>query len=225
MLRIDISQQNLMGNFFGTAHEIIGSRYAYIMPNICLISMDLLLVILLILLVLVFILAIYFFTTYNRLKSLKNAGDATLSQARVAMKKRLDMIEQLVESIKSYAKFEQDTLEKLTSMRASVGKASAGELTKIEGASRGILGNIIAVAENYPALKTSETVIATMNAIKDIEDEIARHRYTYNNIIQEYNTMLDTIPSKYVGRYVGLWKKEYLDFFEEELKRPVVSWG
>ncbi len=174
---------------------------------------------------LVIIFVIYSFSIYNRLKSLRNAGDATLSQARVAMKKRLDMIEQLVEAIKSYAKFEQETLEKITSMRTSVGKASTEELRKMDGISRGILGNIIAIAENYPALKTSETVIATMNAIKEVEDEIARHRYTYNNIIQEYNTMLDTVPSKYVGRYAGLWKKEYLDFFEEELKRPAVGWG
>ena len=171
------------------------------------------------------ILAVYFFSIYNRFKSLRNAGDATLSQARVAMKKRLDMIEQLVESVKSYAKFEQGTLETVTSMRASVGKASPGDLTKMDGEMRGLLGNIIAIAENYPALRTSETVTVTMNAIKDIEDEIARHRYTYNNIIQEYNTMLDTIPSKYIGRYVGMSKKEYLDFFDEELKRPVVSWG
>jgi LemA protein len=110
-------------------------------------------------------------------------------------------------------------------MRASLGKASPNELNKMDGEMKGLLGNIIAVAENYPALKTSETVTVTMNAIKDIEDEVARHRYTYNNIIQEYNTMLDTIPSKYIGRSVGLSKKEYLDFFDEELKRPVVSWG
>ena len=187
--------------------------------------MDILTVVLLLIVVLIIILIAYFFSVYNRLKSLRNAGDATLSQARVAMKKRLDMIEQLVEAVKSYAKFEQDTLTKITSMRANLGKAGPNELTKMNGEMRGLLGNIIAVAENYPALKTSETVTVTMNAIKDIEDEIARHRYTYNNIIQEYNTMLDTIPSKYIGRSVGLSKKEYLDFFDEELKRPVVSWG
>jgi LemA protein len=187
--------------------------------------MDILMVVLLLIVVLIIILIAYFFSVYNRLKSLRNAGDATLSQARVAMKKRLDMIEQLVEAVKSYAKFEQDTLTKITSMRASIGKAGPNELNKVDSEMKGLLGNIIAVAENYPALKTSETVTVTMNAIKDIEDEIARHRYTYNNIIQEYNTMLDTIPSKYIGRSVGLSKKEYLDFFDEELKRPVVSWG
>lgn len=182
-------------------------------------------VVLILVLLVVIIFIIYFFSIYNRLQSLKNAGEATLSQVRVAMKKRLDMIEQLVESVKSYAKFEQATFEKITSMRANLGKASPGELNKMDGEMRGLLGNIIAVAENYPALKTSETVVITMNAIKDIEDEIARHRYTYNNIIQEFNTMIDTIPSKFVAIMAGLGKREYLEFKEEELKRPVVSWG
>lgn len=182
-------------------------------------------VVLILVLLVVIIFIIYFFSIYNRLQSLKNAGEATLSQVRVAMKKRLDMIEQLVESVKSYAKFEQATFEKITSMRANLGKASPGELNKMDGEMRGLLGNIIAVAENYPALKTSETVVITMNAIKDIEDEIARHRYTYNNIIQEFNTMIDTIPSKFVAIMAGLGKREYLEFKEEELKKPVVSWG
>lgn len=182
-------------------------------------------VVLILALLVIIIFIIYFFSVYNRLQSLKNAGEATLSQVRVAMKKRLDMIEHLVESVKSYAKFEQATFEKITSMRASLGKASPGELNKMDGEMRGLLGNIIAVAENYPALKTSETVVITMNAIKDIEDEIARHRYTYNNIIQEFNTMIDTIPSKFVAIMAGLGKRDYLEFKEEELKRPVVSWG
>ncbi len=186
--------------------------------------MDILLVVVVLIVIFLAIIA-YFFSIYNRFKSLRNAADATLSQTRVAMKKRIDMIEQLVEAVKSYAKFEQDTFEKITSLRVNVGKAGTEDLKKIDSESRGILGNIVAVAENYPALKTSETVSSLMGSVKNIEDEIARHRYTYNNIIQEYNTMLDTIPSKYIGRSSGMSKKEYLDFFDEELKRPVVSWG
>jgi len=189
--------------------------------------MDLLILLSLILVFFLFlaaILLIYCFLIYNRFISLRNAADATLSQVRVAMKKRLDLVEQLVEFVKSYAKFEQETFEKITTMRASVEKANTIDLQKIDGVSRGILSNIKAVAENYPALKTSETVIMTMNSIKDVEDEISRHRYTYNNIIQEYNTMLDAIPSKYVGRPIGMSKKEYLDFWEEELNRPMGNW-
>ena len=180
---------------------------------------------LIILVVLILGLIIYFFSVYNRFQSLINAGEATLGQVRVAMKKRLDMIEQLVDSVKSYARFERDTFEKITSMRASIGKASPDELRRIDGESRGILGNIIAVAESYPELKTSETVVVTMNAVKEIEDEIARHRYTYNNIVQEFNTKLDVVPSKFVGSSIGLKKLDYLEFKEEELRRPEVSWS
>lgn len=187
--------------------------------------MDALTLVSLIILVLMISLIIYFFLIYNRFQSLKNAGEATLGQVKVAMKKRLDMIEQLVDSVKSYARFERDTFEKITNMRASIGKASPDELTRIDGESRGLLGNILAVAENYPELKTSETVVVTMNAIKELEEEIARHRYTYNNIIQEFNTMLDVVPSKFVGSSIGLKKRDYLEFREEELRRPVVSWS
>jgi LemA protein len=176
-------------------------------------------IILIALLAMLLVIAFYFITIYNRLQSLRNGAQATISQVRVAMKKRLDMIEQLVDSVKSYAHFERDTLERITSMRTSLGSASPDELAKINGASKGLVGNIMAVAENYPQLKTSDTVTATMNAIKDIEDEISRHRYTYNNVVQEFNTMLDTVPSRFVASSAGMKKLEYLTFEEDELRR------
>ena len=179
--------------------------------------------------------AIYSIITFNRLQSLRNGADATLSQIRVAMKKRLDTIDQLVDSVKSYASFERQTLEKITQIRSGIPSAGPMELAKIEGESRGILGEIQVVAESYPDLKTSETVINTMNTIRDVEDEIARHRYTYNNIIQEFNTMRDTFPSRLIA--AGMSKLDYLSFEEDELRhagyytgdeeephRPEVAW-
>lgn len=169
---------------------------------------------------------IYFISSLNRLRSLSNASEATLSQVRVAMKKRLDMIEQLVDLSKEYAKFEQETLERITGMRANVTVAKPKEIKNIDDTSRSILGNVVAVAESYPELKTSQTVTMIMNSVKDVEDEIARQRYTYNNIIQEYNTMLDNIPSNYIGRSAGMTKKEYLeyvDFWDEKLRRPTTT--
>ena len=174
---------------------------------------------LLVLVAVLIVIGIYFVTIYNRLQSLKNGAEATLSQIRVAMKKRLDMIEQLVDSVKSYARFEKETFEKITSMRTSLGSAGPDELAKINGASHGLAGNILAVAEGYPQLKTSEAVTSTMNAIKDGEDEISRHRYTYNNIIQEFNTMLVTVPSSIVASFSGMRKMDYLNFEEDELRR------
>jgi LemA protein len=156
---------------------------------------------------------------YNLFYSLKNSSEATLVQIRVAMKKRLDMIDQLLGAVKSYAKFEKETFERVTAMRASVATASPGDLNKVEAESRSIFGRLLAVAENYPDLKTSTTVTSLMDAVKGIEEEIGRQRYTYNNISQEFNTMMDTIPSSFIGRMIGLIKLEYLQF-EEAIKTP-----
>lgn len=156
---------------------------------------------------------------YNRFVSLKNSSEATLGQIRVAMKKRLDMIDQLLGAVKSYAKFEKETLERVTAMRASVATAGPGDLNKVEAESRSIFGRLLAVAENYPDLKTSGTVTSLMDSVKTLEDEIARQRYTFNNISQEFNTMVDTIPSNIVAKLMHLIKLEYLQF-EEEIKTP-----
>jgi LemA protein len=165
------------------------------------------------------VLVLWVVSIYNRFVSLKNSSEATLGQIRVAMKKRLDMIEQLLGSVKSYAKFEKETLEKVTAMRASVATASPGDLNKVEAESRSIFGRLLAVMENYPDLKTVTTVTSMMDAVKGLEDEIARQRYTFNNIAQEFNTMMDTIPSNFVAKLMGLVKLEYLQF-EEAIKTP-----
>ena len=165
------------------------------------------------------VLVLWIISIYNRFVSLRNSSEATLGQIRVAMKKRLDMIEQLLGSVKSYAKFEKETLEKVTAMRASVATASPGDLNKVETESRSIFGRLLAVMENYPDLKTATTVTSMMDSIKSLEDEIARQRYTYNNISQEFNTMMDTIPSNFVAKLMGLIKLEYLQF-EEAIKTP-----
>ncbi|HPD11374.1 MAG TPA: LemA family protein [Methanoregulaceae archaeon] len=164
-------------------------------------------------------LVLYFVGVYNRFFSLKNSSEATLGQIRVAMKKRLDMIDQLLGAVKSYASFERETFEKVTAMRASVGSAGPGDLNQIERESRSLLGRLFAVAENYPDLKTNATVMNLMDAVRGVEDEIARQRYTYNNISQQFNTLRDVIPSNFVARILGLPKLEYLEF-EEAIQTP-----
>ena len=163
--------------------------------------------------------AVYFISIYNRLQRLRHGAEATLSQMRVALKKRLDMMELLVDSVKSYARFEQEVLERISGMRSRVARADPIELTRIEGESKGVFGNLVAVAEGYPQLRTSETVMMTMDAIKGVEDEISRHRYTYNNIVQNFNTILDSFPSKYVTYLVKFGRMDYLNFEEDELRR------
>jgi LemA protein len=174
-------------------------------------------------LVVLAVLLVWVASIYNRFVSLRNAADAELGQIKVALKKRLDMIEQLLGAVKSYAKFEKETLTQITGLRASVAKGGPAEVNAAERESRSILGNLFAVAEAYPNLKTSDTVISLQSSIKDVEAEIARQRYTYNNIAQQFNTMIDTIPSNIVGALLGMRKLEYLEFEEEIKKAPKIE--
>ncbi len=168
----------------------------------------------------------YVITVYNRFQQLKNGGEATLGQVKVALKKRLDMLSQLLDTVKSYASFEKETLEKITEMRTSVLKTdNPDEISNIEKQSRQILGNVLVSVENYPELKTSEVVKDLTEAVQNIENEIARHRYTYNNIVQEFNTMIDTIPSNFIAGIFGFTKMKYLEFGEEINKTPDLKWN
>jgi LemA protein len=175
------------------------------------------LVVVLIMLVLVFV------TYYNRLFRFKNAAEAELGQIRVAMKKRFDMIEQLLGAVKGYTKFEREVFEKVAMLRAQVASAGPANLADIQRESANLFGSIRAVAEAYPDLKASDTVKKLMDAIVGLEDEIGRQRYTYNNVVQEFNTMVDTIPSNLVAGILGLKKLEYLRFGDEVEAPPKVT--
>jgi LemA protein len=175
--------------------------------------------------VILFICLVAFYLAYlfNRLVRFRNAADANLGQIRVAMKKRLDMIEQLLGAVRGYVRHEREVFESVASMRAKVLGAGTAGLEEIDKESRSITGGILAVAEAYPELKASETVKKLMDAIVSVEDEIARHRYTYNNVVQTFNTMVDSIPSNVVASSTGMEKLGYLEFEEEVEARPDIT--
>jgi len=179
-----------------------------------------LIVVLLICIILIFILI------YNKFQRLKNASEAGISQIKVALKKRLDMISQLVEIVKSYTKFERQVFENIAKLRSSIGEIKTpSDINKVNNESKKLLNNLIAVVENYPNLKASENVKDLMNAITEVEDEIARQRYTYNNIVQEFNTRISSIPSNLVAKIYSFKKIDYLEFEEEINKRPDTAWN
>ncbi|MDH5792158.1 MAG: LemA family protein [Candidatus Bathyarchaeota archaeon] len=169
------------------------------------------------------LLAFYLAYLFNRLVRFRNAADANLGQIRVAMKKRLDMIEQLLGAVKGYVRHEREVFESVASMRAKVLGAGTTGLEEIDKESRSIAGGILAIAEAYPELKASETVKKLMDAIVSVEDEIARHRYTYNNVVQTFNTMVDSIPSNVVASSTGMEKLGYLEFEEKVEARPDIT--
>jgi LemA protein len=156
---------------------------------------------------------------YNRLLKYRNAADANIGQIKVSMKKRLDMVEQLLGAVKGYVKHEREIFESIARLRAGVGEAGAGGLNDIDRESRDIVNNLLAVAEAYPVLKASENVAKLMEAIVNVEDEIARNRYTYNNVVQEFNTMVDVFPSNVVAGAIKASKLGYLEF-EEAIQKP-----
>jgi len=161
--------------------------------------------------------------TYNRLVKYRNAADANIGQIKVALKKRLDMVEQLLGAVRGYVKHEREIFENIARLRAGVGDAAASGLNEIDRQSRDIVNNLLAVAEAYPDLKASENVAKLMEAIVNVEAEIARHRYTYNNVVQEFNTMVDVFPSNLVAGAMKAAKLSYLEFEETIQKAPTVS--
>jgi LemA protein len=167
--------------------------------------------------------AVVYIYIYNRMVKYSNAADAGLGQIKVAMKKRLDLVEQLLGAVKGYMKHEREIFEKIAKLRAGVDDAEPENLNNIDKESREIVNNVLAVAEAYPELKASENVIKLMDTIVNVEDEIARQRYTYNNIVQEYNTMTQTIPSNIVAATMQAKKLKYLEFEEAITRAPDVE--
>ncbi len=178
-----------------------------------------------VLIVLLFCVGIAFSLIFNRFKVLQNGAEAGLSQIMVVLKKRFDMILQLVDAIRSYAHFEKEVMENIATLRTLLNETKTPKsVDVIEQNSQQLLKSIFAVVENYPDLKTSQVVTKLMNAITDVEDEIARQRYTYNNIVQDYNTRCETIPSTIVASLFSFQKLDYLTFEETMSKTPNTKW-
>ena len=191
-----------------------------------LLLMLLLLFIFAIIVLIVFV--IWAIVIYNDFVTLRNAAAATFNQIKVALRKRIDMIAQLVEAVGGSMKFEKEVFEKVAALRSRVADInSPKDAINIHKEMNSLFGSIVATFENYPELKSTEQVSNLMETIKEMESEIARLRYTYNNIIQEYNTKTDIFPSNIVAMVFGFKKMEYLDVgSEEELeKRPKIDFN
>jgi len=159
------------------------------------------------------------FGSYNRFVGLRNGIENTFNQIKVAMKKRADMIGQLVDTTSSYLKFEKSTLEGVTRMR-NMNLDTPQGLQEADGLARTVFGKIVAVAENYPKLKAMETVKPLQDSIQSLEDEISRMRYLYNDQVQTFNVMTERIPTNIVAGIFRFTKKDYLQFEEGIEKRP-----
>jgi len=161
----------------------------------------------------------YVIMMYNKFINLKNAIENGFKQIQVGLKKRADMIGQLVETTKGQIKFEKDVMTGVAKLR-SAPMGNPAEAKKADKLGASVLGKLFAVMENYPNLRSVEAVTNLQNSIKDNEDEIARLRYLYNDQVQTFNMMAERIPTNFIASIFGFKKKEYLEFEKEIEKRP-----
>ena len=151
---------------------------------------------------------------YNRLIADKNRIKAAWSDIDVQLKRRHDLIPQLVELVKSYAAYERETLEDITALRSkSEVTKRVGEIGQIESELGGKVELVVARAEAYPDLKANESFLSLQKNLTDVEDHIQYARRYYNGAVRIFNTRLDVFPQLIVAR---LFKFLPEDFFQIE---------
>lgn len=177
---------------------------------------------LLIFFLLLAVIAVFVIFIYNQLVTLKHNVGRAWSNIDVLLKQRHDELPKLVETCKQYMKFEQETLEKVMQARSQVASARAahdiGALGQAEGALRVGLGNLFAVAEAYPELKSNETFRHLQARITGLENGIADRREFYNESVNINNVRIEQFPDTIVARLFGFGQFSLLRFAAEEKK-------
>ncbi len=169
-----------------------------------------------IVLIIIAALAALVMVLYNRLVSLKNKVLEGWSGIDVQLKKRYDLIPNLVNTVKGYAAHESGTLEKVIQARnqaMSVGGANIGDRSAAETQLAGSLKSLFALAENYPDLKANTSFIQLQDTLNEIEDNLSSARRYYNALVRDNNTAVESFPSNLVANNFGFQK---FDFFEIE---------
>ena len=163
--------------------------------------------------------AIIMVVLYNRLVALRQTRNNAFSDIDVQLKQRYDLVPQLVETVKGYAKHEKDVFENVTNARAQVGAARGGSQEgrmKAEGLLGGALAGLLAVAENYPQLKADQNFQRLMDELSDIENKIAAARRFFNSATAEYNTATEQFPAVLIAGTFGFHKEVFFELDEAE---------
>lgn len=169
------------------------------------------------LLVVAVIIVIYTIAAYNRGVSLRNYVNEAFSTMDVYLKKRWDLIPNLVETVKGYAAHEQNIFLKVTELRSKNYSAmSTEEKIHANKELNAAIGSILAVAENYPNLKANETYTQLMNQLNELETDIANSRKYYNGTVREINTFLEVFPTNIIGNIFGIKKEKMFEIVNNE---------
>jgi len=170
--------------------------------------------------VIIAVIVLYFISTYNGLVRLRNKVKDQWAQIEVLLKRRADLIPNLVETVKGYASHEKETLDAVISARAKAVSANTVEdEMKAAGELSQALGRLMAISESYPDLKANTNFMDLQHNLKDTEDKIAYARQFYNDAVLLYKNKLEMFPSNIVA---GMFKFKPEPFFEaEEADREV----
>lgn len=176
-----------------------------------------------ILLAVVAVLVIAFIAIYNSLQTLKIRVDEAWSDITVQLKRRYDLIPNLVETVKGYATHEKEVFEKVTEARANALNAQGvKETAAAENQFEGALKSLFAVSENYPQLRATENFQQLQAQLTDTEDKIMASRRFYNGGVRDLNTKLQVFPSNVVGGMFGIKPREFFEVENQaEVEKPV----
>jgi LemA protein len=174
------------------------------------------------LIALVVILGVYLVGAYNGFVVSRNKVEEAFSTMDVYLIKRSDLIPNLVETVKGYAKHEKETLENVIKARNSaVSAVSAEDKIKAAGEVSGMLSRLFALAESYPDLKANTNFQDLMAQLKVVEEDIANARKYYNGIVRQYNTSIEVFPANIVANLFKFIKKPLFEVEEESQRKNV----
>ncbi len=173
---------------------------------------------------LVVLIVLIFVFYFNRFVTLENRIDNSLSQIDVQLKKRADLVPNLINSVKGYAKHEKGIMSDVTKARTSLLKAPSFEKRVKAGAElEKSIGRLFAIAENYPQLKANENFLQLQQELAAIEDKIAYARQYYNDSILSYNNLTKRLPGAMFASLYKKTTKKYLEIPAEEKAVPKVE--
>ena len=161
---------------------------------------------------------------YNSLIRSRNRVREAWSDIDVQLKRRYDLVPNLIETVKGYAKHEQETFDKVVKARSAAMNTSGGDLkqkTEAENALSSTLKSIFALAENYPDLKANQNFLELQRELTDTEDKIMASRRFYNSNVRNFNTKIEVFPTNIFAKQLGFKKKDFFELAEEAAREPV----
>ena len=181
---------------------------------------------LIVIVVILVVVALFVVGIYNGLVGRRNRVDEALAQIEVQLKRRHDLIPNLVNAVKGYMGFEQSVLTKVTEARAnavSAGAQGVAAQAQAENALTSTLRSLFAVVENYPELKANQNVLELQEQLTTTENQISFSRQHYNASVLDYNTSIQTFPALIFAGMFGFTKRDFFDAEPEAANVPTVD--